>query len=333
MKGRTILTFVLALILFGFVFFYGSSILDMLNFGSDKSIDGEDLAHGNKIEQRVQDELLFLMVGVDENSQMEKKDENTRTDTIMLVKVNFKNGSADVLSIPRDTKVKINGEYHKINAAHAYGGMVLTMQTIRNFLGIDLDYYMAVNFKAVEEIVDAIGGVKVNNQYRIVIPQEKVDIPAGEVELQGKDALAFVRNREFADGDLGRVNNQQKFLMDLMDQTLSPTNITKLPKLLSIYKKEVKTNIPSDIIAGAATKATNISKDKINFYTLPGNPVNSGISYYVADREQTLKLVEEIFGDYFLTDQEIEKQKQGEVNQDQYNDPSLNKEMEWQNQQ
>ncbi|MDO5649785.1 MAG: LCP family protein, partial [Gallicola sp.] len=273
-----------------------------------------------------------LMVGVDENSQMEKKDENTRTDTIMLAKVNLDTGSADVLSIPRDTKVKINGEYHKINAAHAYGGMTLTLQTIRNFLGVDLDYYVAVNFKAVEEVVDAIGGIEVNNQHRIVIPREEVDIPAGKIKLNGKDALAFVRNREFDNGDLGRVDNQQKFMMNLLDQVISPANITKVPQLFNIYKKDVKTNIPSDIIAGVATKIGNINKDKVNFHTIPGQPVNEGISYYVADKEETLKLVDNIFGDYLLTEAEIQQQKEGNVDEEQYNDPEINKEMNWQNQ-
>lgn len=332
MKGRTIVAFVLSLIIFGFIFFYGSTILDMLNLGNDDTIKGDDLAKGNEIEQRVPNEIFFLMVGVDENSQMENKDQNTRTDTIMLAKVNLETGSADVLSIPRDTKVKINGEYHKINAAHAYGGMTLTLQTIRNFLGVDLDYYVAVNFKAVEKVVDAIGGIEVDNQRRIVIPREKVDIPAGKIKLNGKDALAFVRNREFDNGDLGRVDNQQKFMMNLLDQVISPGNITKVPKLVDIYKKEVKTNIPSNIIAGAATKIGNINKDKVNFHTVPGQPVNEGISYYVAQREETLQLVEEIFGDYVLTDAEIQKQNEGDIDEEQFNDPELNKEMQWQNQ-
>lgn len=333
MKGRTIVAFLLSLIVFGTVFFYGSTILDMLNIGNRDTIKGDDLAKGNKIEQRVPNEVFFLMVGVDENSQMENKDQNTRTDTIMLAKVNFDTGEADVLSIPRDTKVRINGEYHKINAAHAYGGMTLTLQTIRNFLGVDLDYYVAVNFKAVEDVVDAIGGIEVNNQYRIVIPRENVDIPAGKIKLQGKDALAFVRNREFDNGDLGRVDNQQKFMMNLLDQVISPSNITKVPQLIDIYKKDVKTNIPSDIMAGAATKIGNINKDKVHFHTLPGEPVNDGISYYVAHKEETLRLVEEIFGDYMLTEAEIEQQKEGNINEDHLNDPDIKEEMQWQNQQ
>ena len=304
-SGAAVFLISLLLIFTGTVVF-ASKTLNALYLANDTNIKGIDLGEGNVIEQRVPNELLFLLVGLDEDDSEVTGQDHSRTDTMMLVKANFESGKVDIISIPRDSKVLVNGKYDKINHAHAYGGMVNTMQTIINFLNIDLDYFVTVDFEAVEEIVDAIGGVVVHSPHRIQVPQVGVDIPEGEVRLNGKEALQFVRHRSgFVTGDLGRIENQQNFMKDLAAQILKPQNIAKLPSMLEVYKDNVKTNIPSGTIATLLPKAVNIKIDEMESHTIPGTDGyetvhGKGVSYFFPDKEKTKKLVKEVLGDYML---------------------------------
>ena len=117
---KSILIFLMFIVLF-------SGIILVINFIKN---DNDDSISGNG------DEFLFLLAGVDSTGE----ETGTRTDTLMLVKANVDEKSIDLISIPRDSKVEINGYMDKINAAHSYGGIDLTMQTIRDFLGINLTY-------------------------------------------------------------------------------------------------------------------------------------------------------------------------------------------------
>ena len=98
-------------------------------------------------------------------------------------------------SIPRDSRVYIDGEPDKINHAHAYGGIELTIQTIRDFLGIDLDYYLEVDYQTVKAVVDAAGGVRYN------VPEDAAPVPGevhrvGDHVLNGEETLSFLRHRQ-----------------------------------------------------------------------------------------------------------------------------------------
>lgn len=305
MKKKSFVIFLVSLIILGGIAYYGYTLLNAFQATVDDSISGSDLAQGNKIEQKVPGEILFLMAGIDENSDEEAKGSLARTDTLMLVKLNYKNGNIDIVSVPRDTRVKIDGQYHKMNSAHAYGGMPLTIKTIRSMLGIDLDYYMAVDFDAVIGVIDAIGGVEVNSPHQIEIPEIDIDIPAGKSKLNGTEALEFVRHRNgFSNGDLGRVENQQNFLVDLAKQILRPKNVFKLPKLVKIYENNVVTNIPGDTMKEILLHAYKFSPDKIETQTLPGRPTTkreSAVSYYLLNKQETLNLVDDVFARYKIT--------------------------------
>ena len=154
MKIKRFLASVLILLL---VFFGSNKVLDILQDKKNIENFGVQAAEKNK-HQLVDNELLVLLVGVDKNPNNASAD-FTRTDTIMLCKVNSETGKVDILSIPRDSRIKIRDEFTKANHAHAYGGIELTLQSLRNFLGIDIDYYAEINYDAVVKIVDALGGV------------------------------------------------------------------------------------------------------------------------------------------------------------------------------
>lgn len=262
---------------------------------NENNFDGSDLAQGNVIEQKNKDELLFLFAGVD--STGEKL--NTRTDTLMLVLMNKATKNIDIISIPRDTLVYINGQPDKINAAHSYGGMDMTIKTIRDFLSIDLDYYMEVSFKAVEKGVDALGGVKIDVKEPIAQAQ---NIEPGLHVFNGEEALNYVRFRKgYSNADLGRIAAQQDFMVQFIKQLSKPSNILKIPKVFASVSSNMDTNINTKNLISFAWAFKNISDAQINTYTIPGYPdMIDGVSFYIADSESTIDIRNQVLYNYLL---------------------------------
>lgn len=184
-------------------------------------------ADGN-ILNPVHGDLVFLLAGVDDTGAGQPQ----RTDTLMLFRVNLYTGSIRGLSIPRDTRVYVNGSLDKVNHAHAYGGIELTMKTLRDFLGIDLDYYMEIDFGTVTAMIDAAGGV-VYDVPEDAQPVEGEIFTTGKHRMMGEESLSFLRHRQgYKMGDLGRVNAQQEFMKSAMKQILSPKNFLRYPMIL-----------------------------------------------------------------------------------------------------
>lgn len=310
MKKKFVLSFVLSFIFFAVAFtFVGEKIFSKSDsFATIDENINEELQEEDKVEPKVKDEILFLMMGVD--AEDVKKSKGTRTDTMMLFKVNFETGEINLLSIPRDTRVLVRGKKDKINHAHAYGGPELTMKTLRDFLNLDIDYYVKVDYRAVMEIVDAIGGVEIDVPQRMKyddttpgIPPLHINLKKGLQKLDGKKAHDFLRYRKgYAEGDIGRIKAQQMFMKELIKQTLKPKNIIRLPKFIETYYDYVETNIPFKVIAKGALSATKIDLENMTTNTIPGEGQRiSGADYWIYYKEETKKLVEEMFGDYLLT--------------------------------
>src|SRR3712207_3480986 len=151
----------------------------------------------------------------------------SRADTIVLTKA-----GGGMLAVPRDTLVEIPGVGEdKINAAFAAGGPDLTAETVGNLTGVPVDDYVVVNFGGVRDIVDAMGGItlEVEEPIEVGIEGRPVSIPAGIRELDGLEALAYVRYRGGPTADIGRIGRQQRFLRELVQESTSPSNLTRLP--------------------------------------------------------------------------------------------------------
>ncbi|MDU5185340.1 MAG: LCP family protein, partial [Peptoniphilus harei] len=148
--------------------------------------EGED---ADKIDEGGEN-LQFLMLGVD--SLDSKKADNARSDTIMVVNLDGKTGKVNIISIPRDTYTKINGyKKTKINHSFKYGGSELTLDTVNKLLGTDIKYYVTVDYRFVEDVVDKIGGVEVDVPIDMKYedptadPPLTIDIKAGRQNLKG----------------------------------------------------------------------------------------------------------------------------------------------------
>jgi LCP family protein required for cell wall assembly len=150
---------------------------------------------------------------------------NGRTDTMLLVHVPSL-GSANpptMVSIPRDSYVPIPGHgKDKINAAFAMGGAQLLVQTVEQATGLRLDHYAEIGFGGFAALVDALGGVTVCPKTALNDPLAGIDLPAGCQQLDGRNALGYVRTRDTPRADLDRMVNQRQFLAALLQRAASP---------------------------------------------------------------------------------------------------------------
>lgn len=258
--------------------------------------EDETTSSGNFIQRIIggPDEITFLLLGVDTNDVSKG---GSRTDTMMVCKVDKSTGKISILSIPRDTRTRIRGrqQEEKINHAHAYGGPELSVKAVKDLLGIDLEYYVKVDYQIVKEFVDLIGGVEVD----VPVDMKQYNIKKGVQVLDGEKALKFVRFRKgYSDQDLGRIRAQQQFIKAAAKQTLKLSNIGKLPQMIKSYYNNVETNIPLDVILKFAANAKDFDVDGMQMATLPGEPQYiNGISYFIYDEEEAEILVKELFED------------------------------------
>lgn len=236
-----------------------------------------------------------LMVGV--NQQM--------TDTIMLVSWDMDSNSVDVISVPRDTYYERAGyksaAQKKINAAYASEGILGTANAVSDVLyGMPINYYAVVDYEAVKNIVDGIGGVPVDvpKAMKYDDPYDKpplhINIPAGYQVLDGEHAIQYLRYRKgYKEGDLGRVEAQQVFVKSAFKQAVEHGLIDSA--------KLICKNVESDLTVGAATKfavkAVGLEGDAIETYTLPGEGRYIGdVSYFLHDSDATEDMLLEVYG-------------------------------------
>jgi LCP family protein required for cell wall assembly len=230
----------------------------------------------------------IVVMGVDSRP---KEDDTGRSDTLFVVMLDPKHQDTSLLSIPRDTRVRIKGHgWDKINHAFAYGGHKLTQDTVEEFLGIQVDHYVQVDFQGFQGLVDAIGGIDINVEKRMYYHDSwdgfEVNLRPGMQHLNGKTALQYVRYRD-EEGDIGRIGRQQKFLRAVYDKVLSPAIIPKLPAFLKQVTSMVKTDmtVPELLELAQAMKGLMGSGDKgLHMAMVPGTPqyIND-ISYWIPD--------------------------------------------------
>lgn len=238
-------------------------------------LKGKDIENPISSVTNNKDEFLFLLAGVDSTGE----ETGTRTDTLMLIKANSENKTVDMISIPRDSYVSINGSMDKINAAHSYGGIDLTMEVVRDFLGINLDKYMVVSFETVIKGIDALGGMDVEVSPEVAAA---MGISPGVHAMSGDEVLTYVRFRKgYQNADLGRINTQQDFLKQFIKEATKAKNLPKLPKVYAAMKPYLKTNMNIKDLSGLAMKFKSVDFSNLNSVKLEGEPFNmGGVSYY-----------------------------------------------------
>ncbi|MGI6037191.1 MAG: LCP family protein [Limnochordia bacterium] len=264
--------------------------------------------HGTgRLFSRSQGRVNILILGSDATAY-----DPGRTDTIILATVDADQGQLGLLSIPRDTRVSIPGRrgYHRINSAHAFGGPDLVRKTVEEFLGVDINYYVSVDFAGFAGVVDTLGGVEIEVEkamrYDDFAQGLHIDLKPGRQILNGEQALQYIRYRDGL-GDIalldpvrnvygGRIQRQQKFLQAVVDKALRPQTIGKIPQLAETLRAMVDTDLPVDEAVALGLALKKYTPDRIDMAVVPGIGRNVGnASYWVADEDQLVKVVNSLF--------------------------------------
>lgn len=188
------------------------------------------------------DSFSILLMGVDTGDL--GRTDTGRSDAIMVATVSPKDNKTQVVSIPRDTYMEIvgYGTYDKINHAYAFGGPAMSMDSLEKYLDIPIDHYAAINLRGIQDLVDAVGGVTVNNDLAFTIDGIPFDI--GQIELNGEEALAFVRMRyDDPRGDYGRQERQRLVIQGIMQKLISMNSMTKYQSILDAISDNMKTDM------------------------------------------------------------------------------------------
>ncbi|EGO7767559.1 transcriptional attenuator, LytR family [Enterococcus faecalis] len=186
-----------------------------------------------------------LLMGIDTGDL--GRAEQGRSDTLMVAAVNPIDKQTTIVSIPRDTYVEIKGRktMDKINHAYAFGGTAMAIDTVQNYLDIPIDHYVSINMKGLKELVDAIGGIEVNN--RFTFSQDNYYFSIGKISLNGDQALAYSRMRyEDPNGDYGRQERQRKIIEGIVKKIVSFSGISKYKMVLESLETNMKTDMNFD---------------------------------------------------------------------------------------
>lgn len=256
----------------GVAFAYYQHVTDTINSNFKKGL-GSDLASTLSDTDSPTDPFYVLLMGTDHSLGRDEDgstDNLYRTDSIILARVDPGNQKVTLVSIPRDTKVDIEGHGStKINAAYAYGGASLAVSTVSKVAGVDISHFVLIDMDGLSEAVDALGGVEVNVPYEINDPDYTGYLAAGDQTLNGEQALIFARARhcydKVGDGDLIRTANQRTLIGAIADKLLQEDKVTQA-NVLTQLSSYVQTDLSVDDINTYASEFSGMDMDS-NLYT------------------------------------------------------------------
>mgnify|MGYP003413169137 FL=1 len=283
-----ILTPLLLFLLTGTAYFFSlySKAEEVAN-SSYESLDGSELDEVT-INKKAEN-ISVLFIGVDDS---ETREGPIRSDAIMLATFNKEDNSVKLLSIPRDSYVYVpeTDKYTKINHAYAYGGTKATIETVENLLELDVDYYIRMNFYAFIDVVDALGGVKVDVPYNLVEKNssdlDTIQLKEGIQTLNGEEALAFARTRKM-DNDMERGKRQQELIEAIMSKATSAQSLSKYSKVLEAIGDNMKTDLTftqMKVYLSYFLKHSDLSIDSIQLQG--ADSTINGVYYYELDEDE-----------------------------------------------
>jgi LCP family protein required for cell wall assembly len=231
-----------------------------------------------------------------------KTDADGNSDTIILLNINPISDRATFMSIPRDTLVVIP-EYgeRKLNAACPLGGPELAIKTLKNNFGLRIDHYITIHPDALVRSIDILGGVNTyvdrDMFYTDKAGKLNINFKEGRQKLSGKDAVAFIRFRMEARGDIARVERQQRFLNDVFKTIVSPLSFPKLPLLAGILISNVRTDMPLTQAIQLINAIRLTKKSHMQFMTFPGDYGEKAYvgSVWQPNMEQVTAVVKQYF--------------------------------------
>lgn len=264
---------------------------------------------GFTVEDRKEDFYTFLIFGLDAG---------VNTDTIMVAAYDGVAHKAYVIGVPRDSKVNVKRSVKKINAAYPVGtlngggkdgGISQLKREIKTIIGFVPDYYVCIDLKAFEQIVEAVNGVEIDVPFDMLYddPYQNlhINIKKGLQTLDGKNALHFARYRKSNDNkrtitDYQRIENQQTVIRAMIDKLLTPANILKIPEFIKIFNENVYTDLKLTDMGWFADRINQTQKsDALESYTLPTTGTSGSPSYYeLLDEAALVTLINQTINPY-----------------------------------
>lgn len=255
------------------------------------------------LDEATGDDLTFLIIGSDSRAGLDDLENfgtagGARGDVIMLVRLDSSTSSAQILSVPRDLYVDIAGHgQNRINAAYAFGGPTLMVETIRDSLGVELNHYVEIDFVGFESLIDELGGIEIVFPYPARDAKSGLDVEAGSQTLDGDMALAYARSRKYQElqngkwvsvkaSDIGRTERQQLVVRAVLSKLKNPGSITEAGDIAAAIAQHmtIDSTLGSSSVASLAWAFKGIVTGSIDGATLPtfGRTI-AGRSVQIAD--------------------------------------------------
>lgn len=257
------------------------------------------LDRGDKSELRIKpvdpgkDNISVLFIGVDDR----EGEGRALADAIVLTTFNKQDHSIKMVSIPRDTRVKIpeKGKYDKITHAHSFGGVDMTVDTVEDLFNIPIDYYVKLNFIAFVEMIDTLGGVEVDVPFSFS-EQDSTDnagaitLKKGKQTLNGEEALAFARMRkQDPEGDIGRGKRQMILIEALINKAANIKSVTKYDNLIDDFGKNYASNLSFGNIVALQSYAKSLRD--IESYQIQGSDKRINDTYYYEPDDDSVEAI------------------------------------------
>lgn len=295
------------------------TIPDLTTKGEDSSaFDGAELPDVAK-SGRKDGVYTFLLVGQDTAG-------GGNTDTMILITFDTKNKTIDGMSLPRDTMINVDrkGSGHRLNAVYNYNkgsdpdtqvekGISALKNEVSKLTGIAPDFYVMVQWEAVGEMVEALGGVYFDVPFDMdyddpTVGQDlHIHLKEGYQKLNGEEAMGLIRWRhnndysvQYPNGDLGRIQTQQAFLKAVAAECLKPATLLKAPALAEVFMDNVTTDLSlGNVLAFAQLAAGMDAEEDVNFVSMPVTDAKySGVSMVLPVVDELLELLNESFNPY-----------------------------------
>ncbi|BCA34208.1 MULTISPECIES: LCP family protein [Bacillus cereus group] len=283
-RRRKLFFFLIFAFLFGSIGVYVlNSYSSLMGMYSGFTREKSDLR--NEDVEITKEPFTILIMGIEDYAT---DGQNGRTDSLMFATVNPKTKKISLMSIPRDSRVPIvgKGKEDKINAAHAYGGEEMAIKTVEGFLKVPVDHYIKIDFQGFKGIVDAVGGVTVDVPFDFwersdVDYYKKIQFKQGQQNLNGEEALAYVRMRkQDPNGDYGRAARQRQLLAAVAQKLNSTSTVFKIKDLTTVVGKYIKTDIPISDGLALYNKLSGFDPSTIQTLKLEGEDKKIGGIYY-----------------------------------------------------
>jgi LCP family protein required for cell wall assembly len=262
------------------------------------------------------DSLVFLVVGSDSREGLDSLKNfgsagGQRGDVIMLIRLDQTTSRARMLSIPRDLWVDIPGQGKgKINAAYAYGGPALMVQTIRENLGIEVNHYVEVGFVGFIAMVDELGGIEMSFPYSARDASSGLRVEGGTQVVDGYTALAYARSRKYQEhqngnwvsvdaSDIGRTQRQQRVVRAILTELKTPSSITEAGQIAGSLAQHmtIDATLAESSVAAMAWDFRGLLTGSIDGQTLPvyGDTID-GASVVIAEEPAASAMIADFLG-------------------------------------